>query len=576
MPRAASWGSQKGTSGSSATNRPGRRGGPVRQVRGGLVNTQQSGSDGRTSGPKAHDKKMVVSTTTKPPSRASSRPATPASAVSAQRPATPPDVKTLRIKKGSPHLSLSPAPSTVADSDHWSSSQDALPSAVPSATADVVELSVPSTPAVPPGIPLIPPGLTAPPGIPVPTRPPRVESASPRTPLLASHTSYQVSNAARALIDDIKARREAAPSLTVNPSPFPDFDRTLQTLSGGDDGGFSFNLDPKLAHEGQDYEDQLPRFEEESNSPFHGYMDPFPLRSAVARPPGAFAPPGLPYLQFQDHSRFDSSNAHRHPIQPLERQPSAPGYMGSFNPFSDTNDDSVSSMNVVQRNVIDDDSGRKMSRFGFARGRRGSTATSSPLHTSSPISANISESHTILTPADAYQGSQTWPLSARQDYNYSHPNSAMGSPHVQLAQPHIIPSSQSPGRFHPFDAVDSNPNPGLSEAQLREFIQSSRERASTTVNILNNTSMIVPSKRDDENLLVPELEQNMPMKLPFMDPAIMSASLAGPLAENGYATYVAPPGLALPPSLAHSSTESTIVMNDGTSASNFQERTDGE
>ncbi|KAF8350818.1 hypothetical protein F5887DRAFT_1058825 [Amanita rubescens] len=519
LPRAASWAAQKGISnqpGSSATNRPGRRTGPVRQVRGGLVNTQQSGGDGRTSGPKAHDKKMAVSTATKPPSRASSRPATPASAVSAQRPATPPDVKTLRHKKDSPHLSPSPAPSTMADSDHWSSSQDVPSSAVPSVTTDIIESSVPSTPAVPPGIPLVPPGLTAPPGIPVPSRPPRVESASPRTPLLASHTSYQVSNAARALIDDIKARREAAPSLTVNPSPFPDFDRTLQTLSGGDDGGFSFNLDPKLAHEGQDYEDQLSRFEEEPNNPFHAYMDPFPLRSAVTRPPGAFAPPGLPYLQFQDHSRFDSSNAHRHPIPPIERQPSS-SYMGSFNPFSDTNDDSVSSMNIsVQRNVVDDDSGRKMSRFGFARGRRGSTATSSPLHTSSPISANISESHPILNSADAYQGSQAWPLSARQDYSYSHPNSAMGSPLVQLAQPHTIQSSQSPGRFRPFD--------------------------------------------DSENLLVPELEQNTSMKLPFNDPAIMSASLAGPLAENGYAAYVAPPGLALPPSLAHSSTDSTCGM----------------
>jgi len=519
---------------------------------------------------------MVVGTTMKPPSRASSRPATPASAVSAQRPTTPPDVKTLRIKKDSPHLSPSPAPSTMADSDHWSSSQDVPSSAVPSVTTDIIESSVPSTPAVPPGIPLVPPGLTAPPGIPVPSRPPRVESASPQTPLLASHTSYQVSNAARALIDDIKARREAAPSLTVNPSPFPDFDRTLQTLSGGDDGGFSFNLDPKLAHEGQDYEDQLSRFEEEPNSPFHAYMETFPLRSAVTRPPGAFAPPGIPYLQFQDHSRFDSSNAHRHPIPPIERQPSTSSYMGSFNPFSDTNDDSVSSMNVsVQRNVVDDDSGRKMSRFGFARGRRGSTATSSPLHTSSPISANFSESHPILTPADAYQGSQTWPLSARQDYSYSHPNSAMGSPLVQLAQPHTIQASQSPGRFHPFDAADSIPNTGLSEAQLREFIQSSRERAST-VHILNNTSMIVPSKRDSENLPVPELEQNTTMKLPFNDPAIMSASLAGPLAENGYATYVAPPGLALPPSLAHSSTDSTVVMNDGPSTSNIREPTDGE
>lgn len=467
----------------------GRRTGPVRQVRGGLVGAQQSGSDNRASGSKVHDKKMVVSTTAKPPSQASSRPATPASAASAHRPATPPDVKTLRIRKDSPHLSHSPAPSTMADSDHWSSSQDVLSPMVPSATTDIADSSVPSTPAVPPGLPLVPPGLTAPPGIPVPTRPPRIESASPQTPLLSSHTSYQVSNAARALIDDIKARREAAPSLIVNPSPFPDFDRTLQTLSGGDNGGFSFNLDPKLAHEGRDYDD-------EPNSPFQAYTDAFPLRSAVTRPPGALAPPGLPYLQLQDHSRFDSSSAHRHPIPPIERQQSTSSYMGSFNPFSDSNDDPAFSMNATaQRSVVDDDSSRKVSRFGFARGRQSSTTTSSPLHTSSPISANISEGHTILTPTDAYQVSQAWQLPPRQDYPYSHPNSAMGSPLVQLAQPHSIQSSQSPGRFHPFDTAESIVNAGLSEARLREFIQSSRERASPA-NTLNNTSMIISSKRN--------------------------------------------------------------------------------
>ncbi|KAK2467016.1 hypothetical protein APHAL10511_001274 [Amanita phalloides] len=543
LPRAASWAAQKGVimnqpgQSTSVTSRQGRRG-AARQLRGSFTTAQQSGGDSRASGSKASDRKIVVNTSAKPPSRAPSRPPTPASAVSAQRPVTPPDVTALRIKKDSPHLSYSPAPSTVADSDHWSSSQDVPSSAVPSAATNFAESSVPSTPAIPPGIPLVPPGLAAPPGIPAPSRPPRVESASPQTPLLSSHTSYQVSNAARALIDDIKARREAAPSLTMNPSPFPDFDRTLQTLSGGGDGGFSFNLDPNLAHEGRD---DVSKFEDEPIIPFQApYVESFLLRT-LPRHPGGFTPPGLPYPQFHDHAKFDSANAYRQ----IEHQPScASAYIGSFNPFSDSADETISSMTAsAQRNAVDDDTGRKVSRFGFARGRQASTTASSPLHASSPISANFSESH---TPADTYQSSQAWSLPPRQDYSYSHPNSAMGSPLVQLAQPHAIHLQQSPGRFHPFD----DPNVNLSEAQLREFIQSSRERASS---VLNNS----------------KIEQNTSIKLPFNDPAIMSASLGSSAVEKEYATYTTPPGLSLPPGLAHNANLSTVHMNDGSDAPNI-------
>ncbi|KAF8628424.1 hypothetical protein AX15_003945 [Amanita polypyramis BW_CC] len=556
LPRATSWATQKGvmsshtghTSGHGpsigSTNRQSRRSGPARQVRGSLTTTQSLGSDGRASGTRAQDKKISVSIATKPSSQASSsRPATPASAVSAQRPVTPPDVRALRTKKDSPHLLHSPVPSIVADSDHWSNSQDVPSSAVPSTPADIIGASVPTTPVIPPGIPLVPPGLAAPPGIPMPNRPPRIESASPQTPLLSSQTSYQMSNAARALIDDIKARREAVPSSTVNPSPFPDFDRMLQTLSGGDDGGFSFNLDPKLADEGRHYESQLSKFDDKSNTSFAvPYPEPFPLRTA-------FVPP---YAQFQDPSRFDPSNAHRHPV---DVQPSgASSYIGSFNPFSDSNDDAtLTSMNIsAQRCVVDDDTGRKMSRFGFARGRQGSTTASSPLHTSSPISANMNDSYSIHTSGDTYQSVSTWPLPARQDYPYSHPNSTTGSPLVQFAQPHAI-HSQSLGRFQPFDSSDSNISASLSEAQLREFILSSRERAGSA-NIPINTKM----------------EQNTSIKLPFNDPAIMSASLGTPLGDNNYTTYSAPPGLGLPPGLAYNTTASTVRASESSSASNVQ------
>jgi len=51
-----------------------------------------------------------------------------------------------------------------------------------------------------------------------------------------------MSTAAQALLDDVKACREVVlPSTQV--SVFPDFDRMLSES----EGGFSFNLDPKLA-----------------------------------------------------------------------------------------------------------------------------------------------------------------------------------------------------------------------------------------------------------------------------------------------------------------------------------------
>lgn len=59
-----------------------------------------------------------------------------------------------------------------------------------------------------------------------------------------------MSNAARALLEDVKSRREYHLDNTVPLSPFPDLDDTLRTLTDTNNeyGGFSFNLDPKLAN----------------------------------------------------------------------------------------------------------------------------------------------------------------------------------------------------------------------------------------------------------------------------------------------------------------------------------------
>jgi CCR4-NOT transcription complex subunit 4 len=291
-----------------------------------------------------------------------------------------------------------------------------------------------------------------------------------------------MSTAAQALLDDVKARREAPPPSTYV-SPFPDFDRTLQTLSGGEAGGFggfSFNLDPKLAGDDTDTSAALPDFDAEANTPFHGtFTDAFP----ALRPPGHgspsipfVGPPGISYPHNPSRPIYDPLTT-----RPIERQSTGgSNYTGSFNPFAEVNDDSVGSSppRKPQYSPLDED--RKVSRFGFARGRQGSTAASSPLHVSSPLSSNNNnDSHASLYNSNELSAPQSsqWPIPNRQqqqqpDYGYSQSNSQLSSPLAPHAQAQAA-FSQQPSRFQPFDS-------GVSEAQLRELIQSSRERAGPT------------------------------------------------------------------------------------------------
>ncbi|KAF7305131.1 PAN2-PAN3 deadenylation complex catalytic subunit PAN2 [Mycena kentingensis (nom. inval.)] len=334
----------------------------------------------------------------------SSRPATPAStAALPPRPVTPASEKVSRPKKETPApppQPSSPAPSAAADSDVGSAQPEPTPaSPVRPQSADSISSS---TPSVPPGLPAVPPGLSGPPGIAGPSRPPRVATASPQTPLLSFQSSYQMSTAARALLEDVTSRREKEPTAVAQ--PFPDFDRTLEVLNGQDGGGgFSFNLDPKLAvDEGIDL---LPDFEAEAKIPFHGsYMDAFPaLRSAASPGSSPFmTPPGLPYTHNPSRSIYDPLSMRPSIATPIERQSTGgSSYLGSFNPFSDAGDDSSSSRS--QFSPLDDDSSQKMSRFGFAR-RQGSTpAANSPVHVSSPLSNTASENHSFYNSSEPSQ-----------------------------------------------------------------------------------------------------------------------------------------------------------------------------
>ena len=377
------------------------------------------------------------------------------SVASTSRPSTPANSKVMKQKPASPPVPMpprSPTSSVTVESDAGSGSQDAQ------------SLSPAPTPAIPPGLPVVPPGL-----------PPPSSRGPPGVP------SYQMSSQVQALLNDVKARRESAlPSMGT--SPFPDFDRTLQNLAelDGKFGGFSFNLDPKLAEaELEDDVSELP----EATPPFHGsFIDAFPaLRTSS----------NLPALTFSQTQR-PIYDPHGSPV-PSQASP-ALSYTGSFNPFAESNDSDPSS--AVRRSTLGDDSSRKMSRFGFARGARQNgnlSSTSSPLISSTPLSPteSTSQGQHLFGPSSTELGS---PSSQWSSYQYhTHPLhsrnvSAASSPLVPQAQAQVqgqiyqhLPSSS---RFQPFDQ-----STGISEAALREFIQNSREQQQQT-NAARNAALV--------------------------------------------------------------------------------------
>ncbi|TFK76573.1 hypothetical protein BDN72DRAFT_954290 [Pluteus cervinus] len=509
LPRTAAWG-QKNASSSSLTAPPistavvgttgvrptPRRGGLPRQPRG---ITSASPSEMRTQ---PHRKPPPM----KSPSQTSSRPATPANANSARLatsndsrpPAQKPDIT-------SPHLSDSPALSAAATSDQGSGVPSS-PAARPSST-ESIHSSLRSVPAVPPGLPAVPPGLTAP-VHPPPSRPPRVESVSPQTPLLASNSSYQISNAARALLDDVKARRENPVTANLGVSPFPDFDRTLQTLSAND-GGFSFNLDPKLAIEEEDIE-AYTSLDTDANAPFSGsFVDAFPALRLAGSPSTSFTPPpGLNYPHNPSRSIYDPLS-----IRPSDRTTS--NYVGSFNPFADTPDESSTPPPRTNSTPFDDDPSRKVSRFVFARGRQGSATI--PSYQASPtLNGSSGDAQSLFGSLDTPSTSSGIPQWGAYDPEDPRTTSHSGSPH--LPQSHNFVQHARP----PADVT-------LSEAQLRDFIQSSKQRATSTPLSLGGPGA----------LNVKHAGQ------PFHDPAIMSASFTTQSEQsslNGF-PYGPPPGL---------------------------------
>lgn len=308
----------------------------------------------------------------------------------------------------------------------------------------------------------------------------RTEVGSPQISL---QSSYQMSTQARALLDDVKARREVAPPV-AGPAPFPDLERTLQTLSeggGGQFGGFSFNLDPKLAAEEQDEIFGLPPLPEvrpEMDAPFSGsFINAFP----ALRPPGLPTPnavmgppPGLVFNHTSTRPIFDPMASR---ASPVERQTSGPSYMGSFNPFSEGGEGAQRGLARPMYSPTGDDETPKVSRFGFARGRRGSSNVA-PSSTTSPMHAPAALGHldpggvsgTPFYSSDAPSASPAQ-LSAPWPFGVGASGSQTNSPQVAHAQAQLTYAPQ-PTRYQSFDQ-------SLSEAQLRDFIQSSHRGRAT-------------------------------------------------------------------------------------------------
>ncbi|KAH9842550.1 uncharacterized protein C8Q71DRAFT_208144 [Rhodofomes roseus] len=543
LPRAAAWGKQGTTTTAlhNNTNAATTAQASTRQTRrGGTGTRQQRSSAAITSAveTRATGRDRKGATAVKASSQASSsRPATPASTGQPARPVTPSTTKAAKQKEAAPAPPLPPRSptSSTLESESGSAAQDVPPVESP--------VQAPSTevPAAPPGLPAVPPGLTAPPGLPPPSRTASTMSSPLSVTVQPSQSSYQMSTQAQALMEDLRARREMPVPAIMEKSPFPDFDRMLQTLSGDDGGfgGFSFNLDPALAGEGADEALVLPELDVTPNTPFTGtFLDAFPgLRQNAASGP-LMGPPGLAHPARPAYEPVTL----RQPA--LDRQPSGgSGYTGSFNPFgSDANDD------VPSRRYSPLDEERQVSRFTFARGRQGSTSSS--LHASSPLNhadnfahAPYYNSSELVSPARRGTPPQ-WLPNRHQAQEFIHgPHSAMNSPLAQQAQQaqahpqYAPPQQQHPGRFQPFD-------PGVSEAQLRDFINSSREKSFQ----FRHEQSDPPYK--------PMSNQ------PFNDPAIMSARLASPVIsqpahDNGFTNsssvesfsshrfgYGPPPGLS--------------------------------
>ncbi|KAL5490542.1 NOT4 [Sanghuangporus weigelae] len=548
LPRSAGWGARPlaATSVANATSGRGSR-------RGQRSTKPSVQSENRTQPTTAARQSVQTERKqpAKPPSQASSsRPSTPG--ILPQRPTTPasavPNSRQQKQRKESqvPVPPRSPTSSIAVESDVGSLE---AASASPSLSASRVATPPVATSEAPPGLSGAPPGLSSPPhDI---SGPGQTQASSPLVHE-ASTSSYQISSQAQALLDDVVNRRESLPPST-SLSPFPDLDRTLQSLAGGDgdSGGFNFSLDPKLAVDDEQFDDPLLDLDIDQSLASSGHFNPFSTgqllnEASTFNPPPEFAfgiPPSRGVYEGYRTAGLDKTT------------PGSSGYMGSFNPFGGASESAPQSNAQRPSPIPDDDATRRVSRFGFARERQGSAGFLNSGRSSPLLSANTSLSSLSLAdnthPSSSASSHPPWAFQRQHEFapppglgmpaRTDTPGSVRGSPlvpytHAQTAAQTSYVAQTS--RFQPFDMSSS-------EASLNDILGIGRD-------VGQHGRQPGPTDNQQPTMLPAS-------GISFQDPAIMSSipymSPPGndggfhfsPPAESGYLSQSPmnkPPGLA--------------------------------
>ncbi|OCB89684.1 hypothetical protein A7U60_g3161 [Sanghuangporus baumii] len=479
LPRSAGWGARPlaATSVASATSGRGAR-------RGQRSTKPSVQSENRTQ-PTTASRQSAQSErkqSAKPPSQASSsRPSTPGIAGLPQRPTTPasavPNSRQQKQRKESqvPVPPRSPTSSIAVESDVGSLEAT---STSPSLSASRVATPPVATSEAPPGLSGVPPGLSSPPpGIPGPGQ---TQASSPLVREVST-SSYQISSQAQALLDDVVNRREALPPST-SLSPFPDLDRTLQNLAGGDgdSGGFNFSLDPKLAVDDEQFDDPLLNLDIDQSLASSGHFNSFST-GQLLNEASTFNPPEIAFGIPHSRGVYEGYRTTGHD----GTTPGSSGYTGPFNPFGEASESAPQSNAQRPSPIPDDDATRRVSRFGFARERQGSAGFLNSGRSSPLLSANTSLSSLSLAdnthPSSSASSHPPWAFQRQHEVapppglgmpaRTDTPGSVRDSPLVPYA--HAQTAGQTSyiaqtSRFQPFDMSSS-------EASLKDILVIGRD-----------------------------------------------------------------------------------------------------
>ncbi|KAG9125831.1 transcriptional repressor general negative regulator of transcription subunit 4 [Ceratobasidium sp. 392] len=451
-----------------------------------------------------------------PPGLVASRPSTPGLSNPPSRPSTA--SKSPRDAFKSPTLATA-QPISLASVEEPTTSENVMVAAGATAEAkdDSAATSAQSPPAPsPPVVPPPPPGLSLPPPPPglVPT--PQQVASTQQTGLARpagldhapSHPQYQMSGAAKALLDDVRARRESAPPISTQQSPFPDFDRTLSNLSAG---GFSFSFN--LGSNGHARDDIAPvsypssaPVSQDSALPARGVsglFDPFRKNDPT---PSLPPPPGLTVAQ--DSPGYQQSSLSTH-------TDSRAAYTGAFNPFAD----GVGGLNRSGSYDSDRDAAeRTSSRFGFARRQDsfgqssvgyGASNTSSPnrIIEQLPPTASTYASDVSVSPQPAH-------------WQYHHNSAAEYGPPGISQQISLGPSPLQQQIYAP---------PGINHPHFSDGMELNAAGLKELLNIGGNGSNArLDTRRSQTGTYIPPvipLYDSFDARFgsqPFRDPAIMS------------------------------------------------------